>query len=55
MLHTKNRGSRGCINIENDEMSFMYHSDLVTENDKEIIPLVIYDEGVDAPPIGVLM
>jgi len=54
VLHTKRWGSRGCINIENEAMSYFYHHDIVTENDKEIIPLVIYDEDVIAPPIGEL-
>lgn len=54
VLHTKNKGSAGCINIENEAMSFFYHDDVVTENDKEIIPLIIYDEDVAAPPIGEL-
>ena len=55
VLHTKRKGSRGCINIPNEAMSFFYHEDVVTENDKEIIPLVIYDEDVVAPPIGQLI
>ena len=54
VLHTKRKGSRGCINIPNEAMSRLYHEDLVTENDKEIIPFVIYDEDVIAPPIGQL-
>ena len=33
-------------------MSFLYHEDLVTENDQEIIPFIIYDEDVVAPPTG---
>lgn len=36
-------------------MSRLYHEDLVTENDQEIIPFVIYDEDVQAPPIGQLI
>ena len=55
VLHTKRKGSRGCINIENEAMSYLYHKDLVTELDREIIPLVIYDEDVIAPPIGKLL
>ncbi len=55
VLHTKRKGSRGCINIENEAMSFLYHEDLVTELDREIIPLIIYDEDVIAPPIGKLL
>ena len=55
VLHTKTRGSRGCITIPNEAMSRMYHEDLVTENDKEIIPLIIYDEDIIAPPIGQLI
>lgn len=54
VLHTARKGSRGCIMIENEAMSRMYHEDLVTENDKELIPLIIYDEDVIAPPIGQL-
>lgn len=54
VLHTKRWGSRGCITVENEMMSQLYHEDLVTENDKEIIPFVIYDENVIAPPIGKL-
>jgi hypothetical protein len=54
VLHTKRRGSRGCITIQNERMSYLYHHDLVTENDKELIPFVIYDENVIAPPIGQL-
>ena len=54
VLHTKRKGSRGCINVENEAMSRFYHEDVVTENDKEIIPFVIYDEDVIAPPIGEL-
>ena len=55
VLHTKSKGSRGCINVENEAMSRMYHEDMVTENDKEIIPFVIYDEDIIAPPIGQLL
>ncbi|MBN2087237.1 hypothetical protein JW758_02725 [Candidatus Peregrinibacteria bacterium] len=55
VLHTKVRGSRGCITIPNEAMSQLYHEDLVTENDTEIIPFIIYDEDVIAPPIGQLM
>lgn len=54
VLHTAKKGSRGCITVENEAMSMMYHEDLVTENDKEIIPFIIYDEDVEAPPIGEL-
>lgn len=54
VLHTAKRGSRGCIMVENEAMSRLYHEDLVTENDQEIIPFVIYDEDVVAPPIGEL-
>lgn len=54
VIHTKNKGSLGCINIENELMSQLYHEDLVTENDKEIIPFVIYDENVAAPSEGEL-
>jgi len=54
LIHTARRGSLGCFNIENEAMSSLYHNDLVTENDQEIIPFVIYDEGVVAPPTGEL-
>ncbi len=54
VLHTARKGSRGCMMVENEAMSRLYHEDLITENDKEIIPLVIYDEDVIAPPIGEL-
>ncbi|MBI5421626.1 hypothetical protein HZA44_00630 [Candidatus Peregrinibacteria bacterium] len=54
LIHTKNKGSLGCINIENELMGQFYNEDLVTENDKELIPFVIYDEGVVAPPEGQL-
>ncbi len=54
LIHTVRWGSLGCVNIENEAMSFLYNKDLVTENDKEIIPLVIYDENVIAPPEGQL-
>jgi len=54
VIHTKRKGSLGCINIENEAMSRFYHEDIVTENDKEIIPFVTYDEDVIAPPIGKL-
>ena len=55
VLHTKRKGSRGCIMIPNEAMSDLYHKDLVTENDTEIIPFIIYDEDVIAPPAGVLI
>ncbi len=55
VLHTKRKGSRGCINIENEAMAYLYHEDMATELDREIIPLVIYDEDVIAPPIGQLI
>lgn len=51
VLHTKIKGSRGCITVPNEPMSRLYHEDLVTENDQEIIPFVTYDEDVIAPPI----
>ena len=54
VLHTARRGSRGCLNIENEAMASLYFEDLVTQNDQEIIPFVIYDEGVVAPPEGEL-
>jgi hypothetical protein len=54
LIHTQRWGSLGCVNIENEAMSFLYNNDLVTENDKEIIPFIIYDENVEAPPIGKL-
>lgn len=55
VLHTKRKGSRGCINVENEAMAYLYHEDLVTELNTQIIPLIIYDEGVIAPPIGTLL
>lgn len=55
VLHTARKGSRGCINIENERMSHFYSEDIVTENDQEIIPFVIYDEDVVAPPVGQLL
>ncbi len=55
VLHTKRKGSRGCINIENEAMGYLYHEDVVSELNTEIIPLVIYDEDVVAPPIGQLL
>jgi hypothetical protein len=55
VLHTKRKGSRGCLNIKNDRMSHFYHTDMVTENDRELIPFVIYDEGQKAPVIGSLL
>jgi|GEM_PF-3471871 len=54
VLHTGRKGSLGCLNIENEGMSSLYLEDLVTENDREIIPFVIYDENVEAPPEGQL-
>lgn len=54
LIHTKAKGSLGCINIENEEMSYFYNQDITTENDKEIIPFVIYDEDAAAPPVGQL-
>jgi hypothetical protein len=54
LIHTVRWGSLGCFNIENEAMSSLYLEDLVTENDQEIIPLVIYDENVVAPPEGQL-
>ena len=44
-----------CIMVPNEAMSRLYHEDLVTENDQEIIPFIIYDEDVIAPPIGQLL
>ena len=54
LIHTKAKGSLGCINIENEKMSDFYNKDIATENDKEIIPFIIYDEDVVAPPTGQL-
>jgi hypothetical protein len=54
LIHTERWGSRGCINVENEEMGKLYHYDLNTEEDREIIPLIIYDEGVKAPKVGEL-
>lgn len=55
VIHTARKGSLGCIILENESMSFMYHKDLVTENNTEIIPFIIYDEHVAAPPVGQLL
>ncbi len=55
VLHTQKKGSRGCIMVENEMMSYLYNHDLITVNDREIIPFVIYDEDVVAPPIGQLL
>ena len=52
LIHTAQKGSRGCINVDNEAMSFLYHNDLNALNEREIIPLVIYDEDVEAPPMG---
>ncbi|MFH0821054.1 MAG: hypothetical protein V1908_04755 [Candidatus Peregrinibacteria bacterium] len=52
LIHTARKGSRGCINVENEQMSMLYYDDLAAENDHEIIPLVIYDENVETPSIG---
>lgn len=54
VIHTDVWGSLGCIILKNDEMADLFLRDLVTENDKEIIPLVIYDENVVAPAEGQL-
>ncbi len=54
LIHTLRWGSLGCIMIGNEDMSSLYGKDLVSENDKEIIPFVIYDENVTAPPEGEL-
>jgi hypothetical protein len=54
LIHTQRWGSLGCVEVENEAMSKLYNEDLVTVNDKEIIPLVIYDENVVAPPVGQL-
>ncbi len=52
VIHTARKGSRGCIDVENEAMGVLYYDDLNAENDREIIPLVIYDENVQAPPTG---
>ena len=54
LIHTAAKGSLGCINVKNEEMATLYHEDLVTENNKEIIPLIIYDEDMEAPEVGQL-
>lgn len=54
VIHTARKGSLGCIILDNEEMSDIYHRDVVTENDTEIIPMIIYDEGVKAPVKGKL-
>lgn len=54
VIHTARKGSRGCIILEHSEMAKLYRSDMPTENDKEIIPLIIYDEDRVAPPEGTL-
>jgi hypothetical protein len=54
VLHTARKGSLGCINIENDAMSRFFHEDVTSREDYEIVPLVIYDEGVEAPELGKL-
>jgi len=54
VIHTQLKGSLGCLNIANEEMYRLYNEDLVSENDTEIIPLVIYDEDVTAPAVGQL-
>ncbi len=54
LIHTARKGSRGCVNIENEAMSKLYREDLTTENDREIIPLVIYDEDMKPPAPGTL-
>ncbi len=55
LIHTAKKGSLGCINVKNEEMSELYLSDLTSQNDRELIPLVIYDEGIQAPPEGILL
>lgn len=54
VLHTERKGSRGCIVTDNERMSHLYFNDLVTENDHEIIPFIIYDEDQTAPQEGIL-
>jgi hypothetical protein len=54
VIHTARKGSRGCIILENSEMGKLYREDLQTENDKELIPFIIYDEDRVAPPEGTL-
>lgn len=54
VVHTDAWGTLGCIIMPSGDMHKLYHEDLVTENDKEIIPFIIYDEGVTAPKEGQL-
>lgn len=54
VIHTARKGSLGCIILENEEMSEMYHNDVVTKNNREVVPFIIYDEGVEAPVEGEL-
>lgn len=54
VIHTARKGSRGCIMVPNEDMGKLYRDILVTENDKEIIPFIIYDEDRVAPPEGTL-
>lgn len=54
VIHTDIWGSLGCIIMKNDQMANLYLKDLVTVNDKEIIPLIVYDENVVAPTEGEL-
>lgn len=54
VIHTDVWGSLGCIIMKNDQMANLYLKDLVTVNDKEIIPLIVYDENVVAPSEGQL-
>lgn len=54
LIHTGAKGSLGCINVANEAMAFLYEKDLVSANDREIIPLIIYDEDNEAPSTGEL-
>lgn len=55
VLHTASKGSRGCVIVENEMMSHIYQNDLTSKHDTELIPFVIYDEDVIAPPLGQLL
>lgn len=54
VIHTDIWGSLGCITLKNGDMANLFEKDLVTENDKELIPLIIYDENIVAPAQGQL-
>ncbi len=54
VIHTAKKGTIGCIILENELMSDLYYRDLVTKNNTEIIPFIIYDEGMKASVEGKL-